>query len=559
MRARQALASLCACAALLAACAAPEKPRSGGSLLIVNARVFGSPAADAVLIRNGRIDAVGAAAPLRKRASGAKDIDARKGLVLPGFHDAHLHLQDGGAALRELDLNDASDLEEAVEAVRRYAAAHPELPVIRGRGWAYGIVPPGTYPTRQALDRAVPDRPVLLESYDGHAYWANSKAFERAGITPGTPDPEEGKIVREADGKTPQGTVLEDSSILMAPVAGTPSREERLRSLEEGLRQCVSLGITSMDSVSAPPDELELLEELKKQGKLHARVSVSPALEGDLDLYEKLKAKYQGPFIRFGYLKGYTDGVIESKTAYMLEPFPGTHERGTPMPEAKLNRLVEAAHCRGFAVALHAVGDAGVRLSLDAFEAAQKKCPKRRPRHRIEHIEILHPKDAARFRKLDVAASMQPIHLDPGDPAPEPDPWTRNLDEERLGRAFAWRMLLDQKAVLAFGSDWPVMSQDPRPALAVAITRADAQGRPKGGWRPDQAVTAEQAVRAYSLGPAYALGIENQLGTIEPGRLADLVILDPSADLGRPRSLHKAKVRWVIVDGVVRYRSSPPL
>ena len=547
-------------AALLAAfgCAAPVRRAAPppGALLVVNARFFPEKkGADALLARNGRIEAVGPRAELEARArrTGARVQDARGGFVLPGFHDAHIHLLSGALALGWADLSEVKTPEDAARVMADYGRAHPELEVLRGRGWTYDITPSGIFPSRRDLDAAVGGRPVVLESYDGHAYWLNSAALERAGIGPTDPDPPGTRIVREQDGRTPSGAFLDAEDFLFARLRMNPSRAEKLAAYESALRRLASLGYTSIDSIAwDEPNELELLATLEKRGKLPLRVSVSPQLDGDLDLYEALRARYRGPKLRFGWLKAFVDGVIESRTAYMVDPYPGGDDRGTPRYDPdRLRARVREARCRGFAVELHAVGDGAVRLSLDAFEQAHRACPAApgAPLDRIEHIEVVHPDDLARFKALGVVASMQPYHAVPGDGDSDAGVWAQNLGPERLKRSFAWRDLSDAGAELAFGTDWPVMSPDPLRGLAVAATRRNENGMPPQGWHAAQALSLEEAVRAFTRGPARALGIADRLGSLEPGMLADLVILSPEADLGRPETLWRARAAFVAVGG----------
>ncbi|MBI3269882.1 MAG: amidohydrolase [Planctomycetes bacterium] len=528
---------------------------AAAELLVVHGRIFGAPdGATALLIRDHRIAEVGADVQLRAHASpGARVLDADGAHVLPGFHDAHMHLLSGGEAGLGVVLDNETTLAGALAAVKRFADDHPANRWILGRGWQYGIVPRGTYPSRKDLDSVVPDRPVLLESSDGHAGWANTRAFQLAKVTARTADPSNGKIVREADGKTPQGTLLEDAYGVIDVVVPEPDRETRLRSLAAALRQCLEWGITSADDVPSDTETFDDYAALRARHELPIRVSVSPALEGSLADSIAARKKYNDPFLRLGFLKGFVDGVIESKTAYLLKPYAGGQHRGKPcFTPARLDRLVARAHGAGFSVALHAIGDAAVRLSLDAIEHAKAEHPDFAARDRIEHIEVVDPADMPRFAQLGVTASMQPLHADPAGQASGDGAFAQAVGLERLPAAFAWRSLANAGARLAFGSDWPVVTANPLEGLAVACTRQDADGRPRGGWNVSQALSIEEAVRAYTEGPAYALGREAELGKLAPGFLADVVVLAPEVRLDVPKTLWKGKVRWVIVDGEVR-------
>ncbi len=525
-------------------------------VLIVNGRLYGKAGARAVLIRGNKIHASGEPGKVRRQASeGAEEIDARGGLILPGLQDAHTHLLAGGLAMGKLSLAGVRNLDEAVERVRRYAEKHPDEEWIVGGGWNYDLVAKGTFPSRRALDKAVSDRPVALESYDGHSYWLNSQGLSHAEITADTPDPKGGRIVRERGSREPQGTLLEDAIELIAEALPEPSREERRRALEIALRYYLENGITSILNIVYDLDELVMLEEFRRKKKLPIRVTVALPLEGSIEHSQTLRERHKSPFLRVGPLKGFVDGVIESKTAYMVEPYAGSADRGEPLfTLEELSERVSLAHSKGFSVALHAIGDAAVRLALDAFEHARRANPLIAARHRIEHIEVVHPDDLPRFKKLDVTASMQPYHVEPG-PESDEGAWTENVGPDRLKHSFAWKELSDHGAVLAFGSDWNVMTANPLAGLAVAVTRQDPQGRPKGGWQGHQALSLEQAVRAYTYGASYGLGREKELGTLKPGQLADIIILSPDVNPERPETLWKGKVQIVLVDGIVRYRA----
>jgi predicted amidohydrolase YtcJ len=536
-----------ALAALLAACggaallksAPPAEP-----IVIVGARLWGVPEHDAVLVEGDTIRAVGSGAELRVAASGANVIDAERAWVLPGFHDAHVHVLEGGLALDGLALGELDTLASVLEAVRERATRVAEPAWVVGHGWKYDIVDPGSFPTRHALDSVVPDRPVWLVGYDGHAGWANTRALELAGIGPATADPPLGRIARESDGATPGGVLLEGAMALVARAVPPATREQKLSALERALAHMVALGVTSLDDFENDAEVFELYDELAASGRMPIRVAVSLPLEGDLDRLAELRDRRAGRNPSFGYLKGFVDGVIESRTAYLLEPYENAGgERGAPrLPPERLDPLVAAAHERGFAVALHAIGDGAVRIALDAIERAQRAHPEVRATHRIEHIEVIHPDDAWRFAALGVVASMQPFHANPFGDTPEQGVWSRNLGAARLRHSFAWRDLASAGATLAFGSDWPVMTADPLMGLAVAITRQDARGRPAVGWNPGQKIELDEAVAAYAAGRRIA-----------PGQPADLVVLEPPVELRRPSTLWKdTRVRAVIGAGRVR-------
>jgi predicted amidohydrolase YtcJ len=323
--------------------------------------------------------------------------------------------------------------------------------------------------------------------------------------------------VREKDGKTPQGTLLEHAASRVHAVVPEPDPATQREAIALALRQSLRLGITTVHTMC------ESVEEVAH--------------------YLAVRERLRRPELRFGFLKGFLDGVIESRTAYMLEPYVGTAERGKPNYEPdELLALVSRANAEGVPVALHAIGDAAVRMALTAYEAAARS-QRGRVRNRIEHVEVLHPDDYPRFAALDVVASMQPYHAVPLDAPSQDDVWSANLGPARLAHSFPWRALLDAGAPLAFGSDWNVFTQDPLKGLAVAVTRQNERGLPAGGAQPQQRLTLEQALRAYTEGVAYA---EGPAPGPEPTHSFVVVEgLDPSD----PRTLWTARVRAVVHRG----------
>lgn len=539
---------------------AAEAPAPDG-LRITNARLLGEPELQDLWIAGGRVAAVGGDAA-RADGEAARVLDAAGGLVLPGFHDAHVHALSGGESLAGLSLEGARSLAEVAAAVRERASSHPAAAPddwILGRGWSYDLVPAGSLPDRHALDAAAADRPVALESYDGHALWLNGVALERAGIDAGTPDPPDGVVVREAGSRVPSGVLLDGAGALLAGAIPAPSREERLRRLEAALAHCLSLGITSLDDFAGGPDAFDLYAELEARGRLPLRVRVSLPLGTDPDAFAALGRRHRSERLAAGYLKGFVDGVIEAKTAFLLDDYAGSPgERGRPLvaPE-RLLAQVRAAHERGVPVALHAIGDAAVRLSLDTFERVQRERPRPGLHHRIEHIELVAGADLPRFAALGVVASMQPFHANPFGDAPEQGVWSANVGAARMPWTFAWRSLRAHGAPLVFGSDWPVLSADPLQGLAVALTRRDARGRPAAGWNAQESLDLVEALSAFAGFERAGALPRGGGGHVAAGAPADLVILSPAVDPARPESLWRgARVRHVLVAGAVAFSSS---
>jgi predicted amidohydrolase YtcJ len=544
--------------------AAPSSSSSSSSStkprVIVKGGVVYAPdqkrGADTVVIEDGVIVAVGKGFALPARADDVV-VDAKGGLIVPGFHDSHIHMQGGGLSLVRAQLAGPKTLADLQKVVKDYAAAHPDRPWILGRGWSYGIVPTGTMPTAAMLDAVVKDRPVFIRAYDGHTGWANSKALELAGITKATKDPADGEVVRDKKGN-PTGALKEGAQDLMDSALPKPSREEKKAALLAAAHHCKALGLTAVNDIFYDEDTFELWTELEDEGVLPIRIEVSPPLEpttGNLDAYAAWRDKLRGRrLVHFGFLKGFLDGVIESKTAYMTAPYEGTKEEvGRPLiPPDKFFALVDQAHARGFQVGVHAIGDAAVRMSLDAFAAAQKAHPDVGVRHRIEHIELVNNADVPRFNELDVIASMQPYHANPFGNEPEKGPWSENIGKGRWPMTMAWKTLLTAGAPLTFGSDWPVFTASPLHGLALAITRRDDKGDPKAGWNAHQAVSVKDAMHAYAVERGDLDGPAEQIGRLAVGQVGDVVVLDPSVRLDQPATLWTGTVTAVVVDGVVR-------
>lgn len=521
---------------ILAACVraqpAPELPAA--RLLLTHVHVWGASDADAVLVVGSKIAAVGHSAELRAKNPHAVERDGDSGWLLPGFHDCHVHLLSGGMALRQPALEEARSVAEIVALLADYARANPHGAWILGRGWKYDIVPSGTFPKARALD-GIDSRPIFLESYDGHTAWVNSRALALAGLAglPGRSD----------------GTLREGDMALVEKLIPEPSREEKASALRAALLHLSARGVTTAHHIGSDHASVDILHELARAGDLPLRVIVGLPLEGELESYQALRNQ-DDELVRVGFVKGFLDGVIESRTAFMLAPYTGHADRGAPLiPEGTLHHAIAAAQAAGLPVALHSTGDAAVRKALDVLPHG---------RHRIEHIEVIDTLDIPRFAQIGIFASMQPYHAYPAEESPEPGVWSQNIGAERLPRTFAWRALADAGATLLFGSDWPVMAAEPFWGLAVAVSRQDENGHPEGGWNAHQALSLEQAVAAYTTAAALWEGTADRQGQIRPGFDADLVLLAPDFD---PKDAHTFwqpdLVRLVLMGGVVRFDASP--
>jgi predicted amidohydrolase YtcJ len=529
-------------------------------LLIVGAPVWtGDPArpwADAVAVRDGRVAAAGPApevTALRGPATRVLALDG--GLVLPGFADAHVHTAAGGLELAQCDLHEVEP-EAYATAVARYAAERPEATWVLGGGWvmdAFGTVGPHA----ATLDAVVADRPVLLESTDGHSAWVNRRALELAGITRATPDPPRGRIERDAAGE-PTGALHEAAMDLVGDLAPEPTPAEWEAAVERGQAHLHRLGVTAWQDAAVGPEMLAAYRAVAERGRLTGRavaalrwdVEVGPAqLPG---LVERRQAGTVGR-LRAGAVKIFADGVFENGTAAMLQPYldgdgrpTGNLGIGMLGPE-ELARAVTALDGEGFDVHVHAIGDRAVRDTLDAFEAAAGANGRRDARHQIAHLQFVHPADRPRFRRLGVVANAQPYWSCL-------DGYMRELtlpflEPERAGWQYPWASLRRAGAVLAFGSDWTVSTANPLEEIEVAVGRqvpGDPGGEP---FLPDERVDLPTALAAFTSGSAYALRLEAETGTVTPGKLADLAVLDRDPFDPAARPLGGIRVLATLVEG----------
>jgi predicted amidohydrolase YtcJ len=542
-------------------------PATPADLIIVNAKVFPADGSggffDALAVRGDTIMAVGARSEIESlRGDSTRLIDAHGAAVTPGFNDAHVHFLGGSLSLDQVNLLEAERLEQVQQKIRDFAAAHPERPWVLGFGWLYGAFP-GGLPTRQQLDALVPDRPAMMDCYDFHTRWVNSKALALAGITRHTPDPLNGQIVRDPRTGEPTGALKESAAQLVDKVLPHPSREEKLAALRLGIAEAHRLGVTSVQDADAGPEDLELFDALRRSGDLTLRMYAAlgihtPFSVEDADQFDSLRRRYPDtPELRLGAVKLFADGVIEAHTAYLLASYANRPTRGIPNFTApELNRIVTLADRRGWQVFIHAIGDAGIRMALDAYDSAAvaNPAPARGRRHRIEHIEAVSEADIPRFGRMGVIASMQPFHASPNRNVL--DVWAVNLGPERASRAWVWKSIRDAGGRLAFGTDWPVVGLDPRPGIHSALTRQTAAGQPAGGFIPAQRLPLSTVIETYTAGSAYAEFAEARKGTLRPGMLADIVIWSSDIFSLPVDRVKDASVAMTIFDGRVVYERS---
>jgi predicted amidohydrolase YtcJ len=533
--------------------------------ILTNARIYTvnarQPWAEALAIRGGKIIAVGANKEMAAyRGPFTKTLDAQQHLVLPGFVDCHIHFMEGSLGLTHVDLNDAGSVAEIKKRVKDYASAHPDEPWITGMGWTYPTFKPSGLPDKKFLDEVVPDRPIYLSAFDGHSSWANSKALQLAGITKDTPDPTNGKIVRDEKGEA-TGALKEAAGNLVSKLMPKPTREERLTALRLGMHEANKFGLVRVHSAGGDFEYLDLYDQLRKDGQLSVRIYVAyfldpPGLSADaIDSIEHVRDTYHDAWISGGAVKTMLDGVVEAHTAAMLTPYSDDPSLSGKLfwDPAKYTEAVDELDRRGFQIFTHAIGDRGVRTALDAYQHAQKKNHTPDPRPRIEHIETISAPDINRFGKIGVIASFQPLHSYPDEDTLSI--WARNAGTERAQRAWVWKSIQKEGGRLAFGSDWPVVTLNPWPGVQTAMTRQTRDGKPDAGFVPEQRLSLEDAIKGYTLGAAVAGRREETEGSLEAGKLADLIILSEDLFKMKPVDISKEEVLATLVGGKVVYES----
>jgi predicted amidohydrolase YtcJ len=539
--------------------------RVRAELVLTNGRVHpvaaGVRDGEAVAVAGGRVVAVGSAAEIRELADPTTQVvDLEGGLVLPGFQDAHIHLASSGLELLQCDLNESGSPDEHLATIARFAAEHPDDEWIVGGGWSMDDFG-GPMPSRALLDEAVPGRAIALTTRDAHSLWASTRAFELAGIGAATPDPHGGLIEREPDG-TPAGTVHELAIRLFEKVLPEPSRADR----DEGFRRAqaimLGLGITACQEANGWPPIVETYRRAADRGELTLRLEGNLAWDPErgheqlAELVER-RAEARRGRMRMRGAKLFQDGVMENFTAGMLEPYLGAD--GTPTdnaglslyPPDELGRIVTSLDGAGFQVHVHALGERAVREALDALEAAREANGARDARHHLAHLQVVHGDDLTRFARLGVVANVTPYWaVLSGYVADLTLPF---VSEDAASRMYPFASLLRAGARLAFGSDWSVSTPNPLLQLEVAVERRLPEEPDAEPFLPDERLDLRVAIEAATLGSAYVNGLDDASGMIEPGKLADLVVLrdDILAPGGPPPA--ETRVALTIVEGEIVY------
>jgi len=532
--------------------------KPAATLVITNAAIYTvdkqHPKAEAVAVIGDRIVAVGSSAEIDLwRGPETKVIDARGKLLLPGFNDAHAHFISGGAQLDQVNLTDATSPQEFAGRIAAQVKKTLKGEWIMGGRWDETKWPNPELPTKEVVDPVTGNTPIFVERYDGHLSLANSTAMRLAGISAKTPDVPGGVIVRDASGN-PTGIFKDAAQELINKAIPPMSHERRMRAARRALEHAASLGVTSVQHMNPEFADVAVYSEIAEKGELTTRIYAVP-METDWHDQAKvgIRRAWGSTYLRLGAVKGYADGSLGSRTAYMFAPFsddPGNRgllsDEMHP-PSAMRDRLMQA-DAAGLQVRIHAIGDRAISMTLDIFSDIEKEHGYHDQRFTIEHAQHMAEKDFERFAALHVIASMQPYHaIDDGR-------WAeKRLGQQRARYSYAWHSFLDHGVTLAFGTDWPVAPLNPMLGLYAAVTRGTLDGKNPDGWVPEEKITLSEAMEAYTLGAAFAEFQENEKGSITPGKLADMVILTDNIFDLKPEAIRNVKVETTIVGGRVVY------
>jgi len=517
---------------------------------------------EALAIRGDRILAVGTRDEIMKwKGPETKIVDLEGRFVMPGFNDAHMHLASAGLQKMNANLTGAKTLDEFRERLLANVEKAAPGEWIVGGGWDETLWPVKVLPTRWDLDEVSGSHPVFLMRIDGHIAVANTRALRLASVTVASRDPEGGKIDRDEAG-TPNGILREKAQDLVQAVIPQPTHEKRRQAIELALADLASHGVTSAQDCSQW-DDFQVYEELEHEGKLTARISEWLPFDDPIEELNRKRDSHPASdnMLHTGMLKGYMDGSLASKTAALLEPYSDDPKNsGLPQYEAaKLNAMTKERVLAGYQIGFHAIGDKGVQMALDAYAEAEKAAKEAKVkaadggnnndhRLRIEHAQVATLQQILRFKDLKVIASMQPSHL----------LTDMNWAESRLGpkraeHSYAWAEFLRHGVTLAFGTDYPVEPVTPFRGIYAALTRTSEDGRKS--YYPEQKLNIEQAIAAYTTGAAFAEFAEKQKGKLEPGMLADFVVLDQDITAALPPKILQTKVLRTVVGGKTVYES----
>ena len=535
--------------------------QSRADLILLNGKVWTvnpkQPEAEAVACIGSRIIAVGTTSEIKAWAGErTRVIDLAGKRVVPGFNDAHVHFYSGGANLSSVQLRTTQSDQEFAERIRAFAARIPKGRWITGGDWDHEGWTPPHLPTRSMIDDATPENPVFVNRLDGHMALANSRALRLAGITRETADPPGGTIVRDAHGE-PTGILKDAAMDPVYRVLPDDSQDEIVDAVRAAVRSAAVNGVTSIQDMSASPAVLAAYQDLLARNELTVRIYGFQSLASwKRQASVGLRAGFGNEKLKIGGMKGFADGSLGSTTALFLSPYDDAQSTSglaseEMIPESKMLANIIGADSAGLQIGIHAIGDRANRIILDMFDRAVKHNGVRDRRFRIEHAQHLQRQEIASFAHQSVIASMQPYHaIDDGR-------WAeRRIGSERAKGTYAFRSLLDAGVILAFGSDWSVAPMDPLMGIYAAVTRSTLDGKHPNGWIPEQKISVAEAIEAFTLGPAFASFDEGIKGSIETGKLADMVVLSDDILRMKPSLLNTARVLMTIFDGRVIYDRS---
>lgn len=534
------------------------------------------PHATALAIKDGIIISVGETADIRALAdTSTRVIDAAQNTILPGFIDSHVHLFGGSAELDYLDLYGVKGIDSLTEKVRAWQQTCPDDPIVFAIQADYNIIASGKQTTRQDLDKVLPDRPFAMFAADHHTIWANTKALEMAGILNGGEVDKGAEIVMATDGKA-AGELREPGAYAPVlkltryggrdmiglvtgrnpdPAATMQERQLDADAIARGFKHCASHGITGLHNMDGNIYTLELLKELEQRGDLLCRTEVPFHFKSfdTLDRFaeaETMRRDFSGDWVWCNRVKMFVDGVVESSTALMLDKYPNHDTVGDAVfDEALFKEACVKADAMGLQISVHAIGDRAIRQTLDAYELAQNRNGKRDSRHRIEHIEVLHPDDLPRFSELGVVASIQPGHA-PFGVYFSPETVERMLHPHQIPAAYAWQDIRNTGTKVIFSTDWPVIPVDVMPNIKSAVS---PQQMP-APWR-DQRQSLMDTLESYTAGNAWVEFNENKKGRLKAGMMADIVVMSHDLTAMEPENLDQARAQTTICGGKITYQA----
>ncbi len=546
-------------AAILFPPAALAQPQKAADLIVVNARVHtvddGRPIVSAFAVKDGRFLFAGSDPEVRALAGpSTRVIDAGQSTIVPGMVDAHAHLLGLGTSLRQVKLAGSTTYEEVIARVVDRARGMKSGEWIIGRGWDQNLWPGQQFPTHEALSRAVPNNPVVLTRVDGHALLANSMAMKAAGVTAATRDPEGGRIVRRSD-NSPSGVFVDNAEGLVTRAIPATTTQQMRDAIIAAIAEANRWGLVGLHDAGASRSTIDIYESLAGDGRFNLRAYVMVSDDSADIAHYVARGPQSGLYdghLWIRSIKLYSDGALGSRGAALLAPYaddPGNTGLLVTAP-AHIQRVAVDGLKSGFQVAVHAIGDRGNRIALDAFGAALKAVPTADHRFRVEHAQVISLEDIPRFAELGVIPSMQGSHQtsDMG--------WAEaRVGPDRIKGAYAWRSLLDDGVIIPNGSDFPVEQVNPLISFHSAVTRQDPSNRPPGGWYPEQAMSRSEALKSITIWPAWAAFQEDVMGSISPGKYADFVVLDRDIMSVAPEQILGASVRSTWIGGRAVYEA----